>query len=250
MLCILTAYALRGSLATGTPVVYSGFDGITVIAGFIMFVAAASVFGTAFGVSLILSCLLHELGHFLAHRMLGHSATRFRLAPILTREPSSDTPLTTEAQAFFVALMGPGLCLAPVAFAMTSSFALADIAPVTADYLVIFAVTCGAFNFVNLLPFFPLDGGRCARIAANNFWPALAPAMTVFMAAAFASASIRLGSVSLMVMAGIGAHSLLRRSEDQLVPMGGDRALVGLTAYSFTLAAHFTAGWTLYDAYY
>ena len=74
--------------------------------------------------------------------------------------------------------------------------------------------------------------------------------MTVFMSAAFASASIRLGSVSLMVMAGIGAHSLLRRSHSRLVPMGGDNALIGLAAYSFTMAAHFTAGWTLYDAYY
>ena len=230
--------------------IFSGFDGISVIAGFIMFVAAASVLGTAVGISLILSCLLHELGHFLAHRMLGHSSTRFRLAPLLTREPSSDVPLRTEGQAFCVALMGPGLCIAPVVFAMTLAHALAPSAPDVSYYLGVFAVTCGAFNFVNLLPFYPLDGGRCARIAANNFWPALAPAMTVFMSAAFASASIRLGSVSLMVMAGIGAHSLLRRSHSRLVPMGGDNALIGLAAYSFTMAAHFTAGWTLYDAYY
>lgn len=250
ILCIAMLYALRGSVATGAPITFSGFDGVGVIIGFIAFVSAAALMGPEFGISLLIALMIHELGHVLAHRMLGHSATRFRLVPLYGSTPVSDQPLKTEGEVFFVALMGPGLSLAPMVLALTLSAMLATSAPEASHFLQIFAVTTGALNFVNLLPFWPLDGGRCARIAADNFWPALAPGMTVFMSTAMFVAGLRTGSVALVILAVAGSTTLLRKSETLSDPLGPNNGLIALAAYTFTLAAHFSCGWWLLQAYF
>ena len=224
IICVATAYSLRSAEPTGTPIAYCGFDGISVLFGFIAFTLVAAPLGTVFGFSILASLVLHELGHVLAYRMLGHRA------PLLSNLPISDQPLKSEGEAFFVALMGPGFSLAPMTLAAALSVALANSMPETSNILRIFAIACGSLNFVNLLPSWPLDGGKCARIAAGNFWPALAPAMTVFMCAALASASLRTGSLALLVVAGVGAHSLLRKSENFSRPLGPDAGLVALAA--------------------
>ncbi|MGR3661424.1 MAG: hypothetical protein ACU0CA_09625 [Paracoccaceae bacterium] len=250
VLCIAMLYALRGSVVTGTPITFSGFDGIGVILGFVAFVAASALMGPLVGISLLISLMLHELGHVLAHRMLGHTTTRFRLVPLYSDQPISDRPLKTEGEVFFVALMGPGLSLAPMVLAMALSGMLANTSPELAGFFRIFAVTCGALNFVNLLPFYPLDGGRCARIAADNFWPALAPGLTVFMSTAMFVAGLRTGSVALIVVAVAGSATLLRRKERLAEPLGPNNGLIALAAYAFTLAAHFSCGWWLLQAYF
>lgn len=250
IICAATAYSLRSATPAGTPITYYGFDGVSVLFGFVAFTLAAAPLGTVFGFSLLVSLVLHELGHVLAYRMLGHRDTRFRLVPLLTKLPISDQPLKSEGEAFFVALMGPGFSLAPMTLAATLSVSLAGSMPETSNILRIFAIACGSLNFVNLLPFWPLDGGKCARIAASNFWPALAPAMTVFMCAALASASWRTGSLTLLVIAGIGAHSLLRKSENFSKRLGPDAGLIALAAYTFTLAAHFLGGWALLNTFF
>ncbi|MFV2002660.1 MAG: hypothetical protein ACC619_06720 [Paracoccaceae bacterium] len=244
-ICVATAYSLRGNTAAGAPISFYGFDGIGVIAGFIAYVLITTALGTAFGISLLAALMLHELGHVLAYRMLGHQNTRFRLVPLISGLPISDKPLKTEGEVFFVALMGPGFSLAPMVLEAALSVYLAAPMPGVANYLRIFAIAVGTLNFVNLLPIWPLDGGRCARIAARNFWPALAPAMTVFISAALAAASLRTGSLALMVFAGVGALSLVRKGEKLSNPLGADTGLIALAAYTFTMAAHFLGGWTL-----
>jgi len=250
ILCGALLYALRGGVTAGGPVSFSGFNGIGVVFVFVAFVFAAALLGTTFGISLLVSLFIHELGHVLAYRMLGHKHTRIRLVPMMKDTDISDTRPVSEGEAFFIALMGPGLSLAPMVLALTLSVAFAQSAPGFADAMRVFSVTCGALNFINLLPIWPLDGGRCARIAAGNFWPALAPGMTVFMCSAMAMAGLRSGSLALIVFAAIGAHSLLHKSEPLAVRMGPNNALIGLAAYTFTLAAHFTSGWLLLQIYF
>ena len=65
-----------------------------------------------------------------------------------------------------------------------------------------------------------------------------------------ATASLRTGSVALMVMAAVGAQSLLRRSPTGRTKMSADTGLIALAAYTFTMAAHFSAGWLLFQAYF
>ncbi len=250
LLCLATVFTLRGNYAGAGSVSVSGFNGISVLAGFIVFVAAAATLGIPFGMPLIVALLLHEMGHVLAYRMLGHEGVRFRLVPLLSKSKISDRPLKTEGEEFFVAIMGPAFCLGPMALALTLSVTLAPTMPEVAQTFWIFSVTCGALNFINLLPFWPFDGGKCARTAVAKFWPNLAPAMTVFMSTAMAAASLRTGSVAMMVMAAVGAQSLLRRSPTGRKKMSADTGLIALAAYAFTMAAHFSASWLLFQAYF
>jgi Zn-dependent protease len=249
-ICIVTAITLRPIVAGSGSLGVSGFNGVSVLIAFAVFVGAAATLGLSFGLPLIAALLLHELGHVLAYRMLGHENARFRLVPLLGNTKISDRPLKTDGEEFFVAIMGPAFGLAPLVLAMTLSVMLGSTMPEVSRALWIFAVTSGAVNFISLLPFWPFNGARCTRAAVANFWPALAPAMTVFMSTAFATASLRTGSVALMVMAGVGAQSLFRKPRHDRVSMSADTGLIALSAYSFTMAAHFTAGWMLFSAYF
>ncbi|MBV1867186.1 MAG: hypothetical protein KUG69_04670 [Marinosulfonomonas sp.] len=250
ILCGALLYALRGGVTAGGPVSFSGFNGIGVVVVFVAFVFSAALLGPAFGISLLISLFIHELGHVLAYRMLGHTNTRIRMVPLLRGSEISDRPLTSEGQAFFVAIMGSGLSLAPMVLALALSAAFAQTAPEFSVAMRVFSVTCGALNFVNLLPIWPLDGGRCARLAAASFWPALAPGMTIFMCSAMAMAGLRSGSIALLILAAIGAQSLWRKNEPLAEPMSANHALIALAAYAFTFAAHFTSGWLLLQIYF
>jgi len=250
LLCLLTAYVLRPNVLGHGSVAFTGFNGVSVVVGFGLFIATAALIGPEFGVPIILALLIHEMGQVLAYRMLGHQNTRFRLLPIFNNEQISDEPLTKDGEVFFVSIMGPAFCLAPVALATAIAVMLGPVAPVAAQSLWLFAITSGALNFILLMPFSSLPGGRCTSVAVVNFWPALVPAMSVMMGAAMFTASLRTGSVALMVMAGVGAHSLWRRKSSDRVPLGSDAGLIALAAYAFTLAAHFSIGRYLFEAYF
>ena len=148
ILCVATAYSLRRSVAGDGTLAVSGFNGIGVVTGFVLYVGIAALVGPEFGVPLIAALLLHELGQVLAYRMLGHQQARFRLFPLTGKVAISDQPLTSDAEDFFAAIMGPAFCLGPMALAMATAAILTPVAPVSAHSFWIFAVTCGAVNFV------------------------------------------------------------------------------------------------------
>lgn len=247
LLCMAMVLVVWRAAPVAAPLVFSGFDGVGVIVAFVAFVLAAIVFGQEFGLALLLAFALHEAGHVLAYRLIGHGPTRFRMVPILSDAQISDRPLKTEAEALFVALMGPGFSLAPLVLAFATSLWLAPTAPALASALQTFALACGALNFVNLLPFAPLDGGRVVRLAAANFWPALAPAMALFWIGMFGAAALRHGAPVLLLFAAAGAASLLWRDDQRFEPLGPDNALTGMAAYVCTLAAHATVAFLLVE---
>ena len=241
---------LRRQVAGAGSVTFSGFDGAGVIAGFVIVFTGAIALGPQFGIPLLLALLLHELGQVLGYRMLGHESACFRLVPFLSSVGISKRPLKSDGEAFLAAIMGPAFNLAPMAVSMALAAAFSKSQPVAAQWLWLFGTTIGAVNFISLLPFLPLNGGRCTVAAVKNFWPALAPAMTVFMCSAFASASLRTGSITLMVVAAIGAQGLIRKSPTQPTQMAPDVGLIALSAYAFTFAAHFSAAWLLFNTYF
>ena len=249
LLCIATAYTLRPNLLGHGSIAVTGINGISVVAGFVLYIAVAALIGPEFGVPFITALLINEMGQVLAYRMLGHKNARFRLVPFLNKTPISDRLLITDGEVFFVAIMGPAFCLGPMALAATFGAMLGPTAPVAAQSFWLFAITCGALNFVLLMPFSNLPGGRCTSAAVVNFWPALAPAMTLFMAAAMFTASLRTGSAALMVMAGIGAHSLWQGKSTPRIRMSPNAGLIALAAYTFTLVAHFSLGRHLFEVY-
>lgn len=245
-LCVGLALAIMPRSATVGTVKWVGFDGYGVILAFVIFVGATLALGNQFAIALLTGLVLHEAGHVLAARSLNIGRARFRLAPMLSDGWVLNEDPETDAEAFFVTLMGAGLSLAPMALSITLAVALRGAAPEAADFLLLFGATLGALNFVMLLPVWPLDGARCAQIATRGFWPELAPGLTLFMSAAALTAGIKHASLALVVLALVGVGSLLHRSRDGAKMMSGRESLIALAAYTFTMAAHFSAGWLLF----
>jgi len=138
--------------------------------GYAVAVAAAALF---FG-----SIVLHELGHALAARRSGIEVTGidlFFFGGVMKMNRDTDTP----GREFFVAVAGPLVTLAIVILGSAVGIALAggdqfyesarlggDASSDAAVLLVSFLVTMNAILLVfNLVPAFPLDGGRIARAA-------------------------------------------------------------------------------------
>lgn len=235
---------VRGATQAGS-VDLVGFDGPGILVIFATYVTAAAFSGGHFALALLIGLLLHEAGHVLAIRQMGTSRARFRLTPI-GQAAATDTEPRDDAEMFYVALMGAGLSLVPMALALALALLLGPEAGPLHEFLLVFGATLGALNFLMLLPFPPLDGGVCAAVATRNFWPALGPGMTVFMVAAMGTAGLRHGSLALMLLAACGIYSLFMRPKGTDVPMKPDHGLIALAAYTFTLAAHFSAGWLLF----
>ena len=123
------------------------------------------------------SILLHELGHALAARRSGIEVTGidlFFFGGVMKMSRDTDTP----GREFFVAVAGPLVTLALVGLgalagmvmmgseAFLDTARLAGATPGAAELVVSFLTTINLVLLVfNLVPAFPLDGGRIARAA-------------------------------------------------------------------------------------
>lgn len=244
MLCLITLYTLRGGLTSSGALAVSGFDGQGLVLGALAFAAAAYFWGPMYGLAIVLSVMIHEYGHVAAFRICGHDDARFRLIPLLGGVAISDRAPDTQGEDFFISLMGPAICLAPMILSLVLAELLAPFSMMVSEFFWIFGSVTAALNFFNLLPFWPLDGGRCVRNIAYAFWPGAARVMTIGMSAAFAAAALAMQSTVLFFFALMGAQSAFTMRELDTVqsPMRQPQALVALGAYIFTAAAHLMGG--------
>jgi len=122
------------------------------------------VLGLAGAVGLFASVILHEFGHALVARRLGLSIrgiTLFFFGGVAEMDSEPPSP----AAEFFVAIAGPAVSLGIGIFCATTNFLFlsgAGLAAVSAlvGYLAFINVILVAFN---MMPAFPLDGGRVLR---------------------------------------------------------------------------------------
>lgn len=247
----LTLAALRGGLFGRGATTVVGFDTQSLGMGALAVAAAAWWFGPMYGLALVLSVAIHEFGHVAAYRVIGHHDARFRLVPLIGGYAISDQLPARQVQSFFVSLLGPGISVAP----MVSAFALSDLmwplSPVAAEFLWVFASVTAVMNLFNLLPFWPLDGGRCLRMIADTFLPSLASVITVGMSAACAALAVHMQSWGLVFFALMGMQSLawadaVSRAQ---APMTKGQGVLAAGAYVATAAAHLAGGYTLLSHY-
>lgn len=237
---------LKGLAGHPGRILATNYDGVSILVGFLVtsFVAAAT--SPLMGFGFILAVLLHELTSALAIRIVGHEVARVRLVPLpYMSAPRSDRAFDSALHESFVALYAPAFAIVPMVLALAISHATAAIAPGFADLLRAGAIMLGAFNFVLLLPFVPLAGGRVVRAVSEAFWPNLSVFATLFMTAAFAAAAWRDGSIAMMILAAAGAQGLLHKKRDEMARLSPNDALLVMSCYAFVLCVHFTGGWWL-----
>jgi Zn-dependent protease len=250
ILCLSTLYALRGGLVgNGRALTIAGFDSNAVLMGVLAVGAAVWFFGPMYGAALIVSVMVHEFGHVAAYRVCGHSDARFRLIPLIGGVAISNQVPASQEKDFFITLMGPGICIAPMMLAMALAqmeFIWMQAADVGV-FLTIFATVTGALNFFNLLPFWPLDGGRCLSVLCNTFWPGGARQVTMAMAGAAIALAIYSQSLGLTFFALMGVQSLFTAQEIARFqrPMDKRRGALAAAAYTATLATFGVVGWPL-----
>ncbi len=129
----------------------------TVSAGFLLMAAALLYLdGQALALQGVLACILHELGHWLAVWRLGGRVCRLRLTLVgaeMGLDPGHPLSYWREALA---ALAGPAVSLLCAALAARWG-------------LYLFAGVNLCYGLFNLLPIFPLDGGRGMLCLLSNF---------------------------------------------------------------------------------
>lgn len=222
----------------------AGLDPNAARLGALAVAVAIYYYGWVFGAALILAVIIHEYGHVAAYRVCGHSDARFRLIPIFGGVAISNRLPATQGHAFFIAIMGPAICLAPMSLSFALSSLLFQTSPAVASFLFAFAMVLASFNFFNLLPFWPLDGGRMVQILCQTFIPSATRQVSIAMTLTAAALAVFTQSWFLLIFILISWGGLMQ-SEQVLglqTPMPKRHALLGLAAYASTAVAFFMGG--------
>lgn len=254
MLIAGTAVALRGGfVGPGRGLKVVGMDrGGLILAG-VAVAAAVWLWGWQYGLALMVTVALHEYGHVAAFRVCGHDDARFRLIPLLGGYAISRHAPRGPEPAFFIALMGPAICLAPMALSFALSQMLIGPYPSLATDLYLLGLVLGALNLFNLLPLWPLDGGRMAQLLVRSLAPKAATRLLSYaMLAAAVALALSLRSVVLAIFVVLTWRGLFA-AEAQVTaqpPMPPRTALTALGAYTATTLACAFGGWPLIQRFF
>ena len=215
-----------------------------------LFLAAISIafavayFGVSSGIAIIITIVWHEWGHVIAYRVAGHSDARFRLIPLFGGVAISNQSPKNQAASCFVTLMGPGFSISlVVGLFLLASWLAAQESPYYREVYWA-AMIAGVINAFNMLPLWPLDGGRAIRAITVTAAPGLAGLLTNIMSAILIGFAV-IKQMWLLLLFGLMGYSYARRatkSETNLAPMTKGQAALATIAYLSILAAHLLAG--------
>lgn len=215
----------------------------TVIISVASLAATAAAFSVLLGwqVGLIFVALLvlHELGHLISFRMIGQPWGKIIFLPFLGGVAVSRVPHLRLADDAFCAIMGAGLSIVALVPAVLVS--LYDIgSPGFQSAAFVMAAIAGALNLLNLLPVFPLDGGRVLRAVLQSLLPDHVRSSMFFTAVAVAAAGVYFKNPVLAAIAVVAFFQSTRLgpARRDIEPMNGAGAAVMCMAYLSLTAAH------------
>ena len=243
----LTYLTLRGGLASAPGQAQTNLSGNAIILAVLSFGIAGLVFGWQAGIALVLGIAIHEFGHVAAYRVAGHDDARFRLIPLLGGVAISGRLPRDQLTDFYVAIMGPGIMLGILVATGALIPVLASVSPQAASFAVTMFVITGAINFFNLLPLWPLDGGRILRTLTYSWSPLASRFITLGMSIGLAVWALYAGLPLIFLVALLGFSSarriaVINRAQPPMSPM---QSLIAAIAYLAATAAHGLAGWDL-----
>jgi Zn-dependent protease len=249
-LCWATWRILRGGWQGARGFQVAGFDLSSLGMGVLAVGAAMYFWGVLYGIALIVAVVIHEFGHVAAFRVCGHADARFRLIPLMGGVAISNQIPASADKAFFITLMGPAINLGPMALC----FALAEWIFATefsselpyqiGSYIYVQGMVLASLNFFNLLPLWPLDGGKLTQRLAFTFAPDLTRSVSIAMIGlagllCLLTQSLFLLFFVLMSWPGLMQSETLLRVQRPFAPKS---ALLALGAYLSTTAAFFVGG--------
>ncbi len=243
----LTFLTLRGGFAIKPGQTVTNFSGSALGLAVASIVIAGVIFGWVAGLILVIGIAIHEFGHVAAFRAAGHTDARFRLIPLMGGVAISSKLPKDQLTDFYIAFMGPGIMLAIVVIsgAMVSVFAPDN--PLAAGIaFAVFSIT-GAINFFNLLPLWPLDGGRILRTITYPISPLASRYITLAMSIGLAICALYIRAPLIFIVAILGFSSARRIAviNRAQAPMSKSQAIIATTAYIAALVAHGMAGWSM-----
>ena len=254
-LCLLsgTWLTLRGGfIGPGRGLQVIGYDTSALGLGALAVAAAMYFYGWQFGIALIITVAIHEFGHVAAFRVCGHTDARFRLIPLFGGVAISNQTPSRQDKDFFISLMGPAICLAPMMVFFAVSDVIVEQSWQAANFLYILGLTMGALNFFNLLPFWPLDGGKITRILTYTYIPWATRPVTIAMSAAAAALAVLTQSYFLLIFVLMGWQSAIQseRLIEAQRPMTKQHGALALAAYVFTTVAFLMGGYPILQGFF
>jgi Zn-dependent protease len=251
-LAALTWAILRGGWTSPQGLHLAGFDRNGLLLGVLAIAAACYFWGVLYGLALILAVVIHEFGHVAAFRVCGHADARFRLIPLMGGVAISNTIPSSSDKAFFITLMGPAICLAPMLLCYTVATeifvtATTQLAFDVGNFFYILAMVLGALNFFNLLPLWPLDGGKLTQRLVYTFAPKATHHASIAMTVLAAALCLLTRSWFLLFFVMMGWQGLVQSEQLLRVqrPLPRRTAWLALAAYLTTMAAFFLGGRTM-----
>jgi Zn-dependent protease len=257
-LCLLsgTWASLKGGWHGPRGFQVAGFDINALGLGVLAIGAAMYFWGVLYGIALMVAVIVHEFGHVAAFRVCGHSDARFRLIPLMGGVAISNQLPASADKDFFITLMGPAIGLGPMVFCYAASAALVEIQAEWAfhasNYLYIQAAIFGSLNFFNLLPLWPLDGGKMTLRLVHTFAPSMTRTVAMGMIV-LAVALCLLTRSYFMLFFVLSSWQGLMQSEQILhvqTRMSKRRGLLALACYLVTAAALFMGGFTVIGRFF
>jgi Zn-dependent protease/tetratricopeptide (TPR) repeat protein len=130
----------------------------------LFYLIAIPTMGWEFGLQLLIVIFIHELGHLLAMQIFGYRNTSMLMIPLLGGVAVGKKDDATLSQKFWVSILGPlpGIILG-------ISLAIYTHQHTSVHWLHSFAMVSITINLLNLLPIYPLDGGRIVNLLLQPY---------------------------------------------------------------------------------
>lgn len=188
---------------------------------------------------------LHEYGHVLAFRAMGHKGARMIFIPILGGMAMGGRPYDRKFEVGFSALMGAGFSAFPVAL-LTLAFSVGafDDNPARRAGLVVALLIAATFNLGNLVPVWKFDGGQVVRqIMQTRAGESVAASAILF---GFIMAGIAAGISAPVMVIGGTVFAMLSvmtagtgvKPKRPLTPMNGCERVALAGAFAAVFAIH------------